>query len=207
MAYTLATSPFKPVFVGRSVLRIYQNLEPGLARYADDLILDWQNFTGRSPLQKGGLPLTFHEPSSNLPSSSLPRGVYSKFEFGLPNRSLKQATFPSNVFQESVCSYNKSRWLHTLRLVTLGPSQSVSQMENRIRNNHLDRPILPVLSCRSSRIARWALQFYLLSMLLAVALAIGLLYTIRPGRGQPLAKMARSEECKTANLSEVQSSR
>lgn len=101
----------------------------------------------------------------------------------------------------------KSRCLHTLRLVALGPSQSEPQMENQVRNNQLDRPILSLLSCRSSRIARWALQFYLLSMLLAVALAIGLIYTIRPGRGQPLAKMARSEECKTANLSEVQASR
>lgn len=38
---------------------------------------------------------------------------------------------------------------------------------------------------RTGRITGWSLLYYLLSMLLALALGIGLVYALRPGKGKP----------------------
>lgn len=60
-----------------------------------------------------------------------------------------------------------------------------------------------VLSLRSTnngtgRISRWALLYYVLSMLLAVGLGIGLVYSIRPGRGAPFDQSGISS-CSSGN--------
>eukprot|EP00250_Pteridium_aquilinum_P018171 c23976_g2_i2 orf=504-1859(-) len=67
-----------------------------------------------------------------------------------------------------------------------------------------------VFSLRSTnngtgRITRWSLLYYLLSMMLAVALGISLVYTIRPGRGAPFDDSGLSS-CSSGNSTSSSSS-
>lgn len=56
----------------------------------------------------------------------------------------------------------------------------------------------------SSRVVRWALSYYLLSMSLAVALGVALILLIRPGQGSPLQRPPGPDACAAAPPAAVQ---
>lgn len=61
----------------------------------------------------------------------------------------------------------------------------------------------PCVLCRTGRITAWSLSYYLMSMVLAVGIGIGMSYAIRPGASKPFDNTSAAQAAclaKTASL-------
>lgn len=100
-----------------------------------------------------------------------------------------RAAFDSVSIDEWCLQFEKYRqWVRLVKVV---------YKFDKLRGLELNMIYISLLY-RTGRITRWSLLYYLLSMMLAVALGISLVYIIRPGRGAPFDNSGISS-CSSSN--------